>query len=154
MSGTPTVTTLLLDRLTSDTAVTGLLTGGVYDRELKSAGPGSTVAAWSPEGQPRPAAVVVESGDNADPLGPGGAYQAFPWVYLYAPRTANGKATVANAWDAMFTRLHGWRFAAGAGTGASVTVVGRLGLRDDQDDTARVVDGMRLQVTGLWRITD
>jgi len=153
MSGTPTVVTRILDRITTDSAVTAVLTGGVYDRELKAQGPGSTPAAFGPEGHHRPTAVVVDSGDNADTAGPGGAFMAFPWVYLYGPRTANGKAALATAWDLLFGRLNGWRFATANGTGAKVSVIGRLGARDDQDDATRVVDGMRLQVDGLWRNT-
>lgn len=154
MSGTPTVVARIVERLTGDTAVTAVFTGGVYDRELKSVGPGATPTAYGPEGHPRPAAVVVDAGDNADALGPGGAYMAFPWVYLYGPRTANGKEALATAWDLLFGRLHGWRLTTANATGATVAVIGRLGVRDDQDDSTRVVDGMRLQVSGLWRNTD
>jgi len=157
MSGTPTLTTKLMERIATDSALAGVpesvLTGGVYDRELKRTGPGSTPAAFSDDGHAKPAAVITDQGDNADTLGPGGAYLAFPWIYLYALRTDNGKLAVANAWDLLFSRLHGWRFTTANGTGATVTVIGRLGRRDDQDDTTRVVDGMRLQVTGLWRNT-
>jgi len=157
MSGTPTLTTKLLERITTDSALSGspesVLTGGVYDRELKRSGPGSTPGAFNADGHPRPAAVVTDPDDNADLLGPGGAYQAFPWIYLYAERHASGKAAIANAWDLLFSRLHGWRFATANGTGATVTVIGRLGTRDDEDDDRRTVGGMRLQVVGLWRNT-
>jgi len=157
MSGTPTVAAKILERIATDSAITGapesVLTGGVYDRELKRTGPGSTPAAFSLEGHPRPAGVILDPDDNADALGPGGAYMAFPWIYLYAERHASGKAAIATAWDLLFGRLHGWRFATANGTGATVAVIGRLGTRDDQDDDGRSVGGMRLQVSGLWRNT-
>lgn len=155
MSGTPTMVTRLLDFLTTDASLTALLPGGIYNQPLKREGPGSTPNAFAPTPpyQPRPAAVITDGTDQADVFGPDGSFQSFPWIYLYATPTANGKATIANAWDLIFGKVHGWRFATGNGTGAVVQVIGRLGVLDDPEDAQRVLGGMRLQVTGLWRNT-
>lgn len=163
MAGTPTVASRIHSRLTSDLALTALLPGGIYTRPIKrgsldDAGrlvpPGATPDAFdsvNPSSRPRPSAVVMDGDDNADPLGPGGSFHEFPWVYFYAPPHDSGKDTIATAWDQAYSRLHDWRFATANGTGAHVRVIGRLATRDDPDDSTRVVGGMRLQVTGLWR---
>lgn len=165
MSGTPTVAAQILGRLTSDSALMALLTGGVYDRPIKrgqtdGAGrvtpPGATPQAFASVApfQPRPAAVIVDGIDESDPFGPAAAYWSFPMIYLYAPPTTSGKETIANAWDLMHSRLHNWRFGAANGMGALVSVVGRIGIIDDPEDDKRVLGGMRLQVSGIWRKVD
>ncbi len=153
MSGTPTTATVILNRLTGDSSLTTLLTGGIYDRPLKRLGDGATASAYSltPPYQPRPAAVVVDGSDEADVVGPDGAFMSFPWVYFYAEPHANGKATIATAFDMAFSLLNNWRFATANGTGALSRVIGRLGVLDDPEVADRVVGGMRLQVSGLWR---
>lgn len=165
MSGTPTLAAQILARLQGDSALSTLLPGGIYNRPIKrgsldSAGritpAGATPDAFSssnPSSRPRPSAVVTDGDDNADQLGPDGAFMSFPWVYFYAEPHDNGKATIANAWDQAFSRLHGWRFATGNGTDVQIKVIGRLATRDDPGDATRVMGGMRLQVTGLWRRT-
>jgi hypothetical protein len=156
MSGTPTTASVIHARLTGDATLTTLLTGGIYTRPIKRSGDGATPNAFSttPPYWVRPAAVVTDGTDEAMPLGPDAAFSSFPWVYLYGTRDDTGKNTIANAWDRMFSLLHNWRFATGRGTGARVTVIGRLGVIDDDEDSTRVVGGMRLQVTGLWRQTE
>ena len=155
MAGTPTIVTRILNRLTSDGSLTSLLAGGVYTRPLKREGDGATPTAFAPTFpyQPRAAAVVVDGTDEQTAFGPDGAFVSFPWVYLYAEPHENGKATIANAWDQIFGLLDGWHFATGNGTDCEVRVIGRLGVMDDPDATDRVMGGMRLQVSGLWRRT-
>jgi hypothetical protein len=154
MAGTPTIVDRLLSRLSGDGTLSGLLPGGIYTRELLREGPGATPTAFDAFGDPLAAAVIKDGNDEAEAFGPDGSFSSFPWVYLYAPPHQNGKSAIANAWDQMFSLLHKWKFATGNGTGAEVQVIGRLGILDDPDETTdRVMGGMRLQVTGLWRNT-
>ena len=155
MAGTPTTVTRILNRLSGDATFSGLLPGGIYTRPLKREGVGNTPNAFAPTFpyQPRAAAVVVDGTDEQTAFGPDGSFTSFPWVYLYAEPHDNGKATIANAWDQLFSLLHGWHFATGNGTDCEVRVIGRLAVMDDPDATDRVMGGMRLQVTGLWRRT-
>jgi hypothetical protein len=155
MAGTPTTVTRILGRLTSDGTLTGtLLPGGIYNRPLKREGPGSTDGAWDAlDGRIKGAAVVVDGTDEQTAFGPDGSFVSFPWVYIYAEPHENGKTRIANAWDQIFGLLHKWHFATGNGTDAEVQVIGRLGVMDDPDATDRVMGGMRLQVSGLWRRT-
>ena len=155
MSGTPTTVTRIYNRLTGDGTLGGVLSGGIWTRPLKREGDGNTPGAFTvtPPYRPLPAAVVTDGTDEQTAFGPDGSFQSFPWIYIYAPPHDNGKAAIANAWDQMFTLLHGWRFATGNGTDAEVRVIGRLGVLDDEPGTDRVLGGMRLQVTGLWRRT-
>ena len=155
MAGTPTTVTRILNRLTSDGSLTLLLPGGIWTRPLKREGEGATPTAFAPTFpyQPRAAAVVVDGTDESAAFGPDGSFVSFPWVYLYAEPHENGKATIANAVDQIFGLLHGWHFATGNGTDCEVRVIGRLAVMDDPDATDRVMGGMRLQVSGLWRRT-
>lgn len=141
-------------RLTGEAALTAILTGGIYKRELKRSGPGSTPDAFGPEGQPRPAAVVVDRGDITDTLGPDAAFFGAPEVWFYAGAYDNGRATIEAAWELAFGLLHRWRFPTVNGTAVEARVVGRLGVRDDPAMDGRLLDTMRLQTAGLWRNTD
>ena len=155
MAGTPTIATRILNRLTTDADLTALLSGGIYDRELKREGPGATPNAFAPTppNQVRPAAVVRDDGDNDDVFGPRGAQQTFVTLWVYAPATANGKEAIATAIDMARSRLIGWQMPTANGAAATVeTVAGRLGVRDDPVMTGTVVDNVRFQVTGLWRV--
>lgn len=158
MAGTPTTVTRIVNRLTSDGSLATLLPGGIYTRPLKREGDGSTPNAFASTFpyQPRAAAVVVDGTDETTAFGPDGSFVSFPWVYLYAEPHQGGKDTIANAWDQIFGLLHGWHFATGNGTDCEVRVIGRLAVMDDQDETletGRVLGGMRVQVSGLWRRT-
>jgi hypothetical protein len=155
MSGTPRIAATIQSRLSADSGVTTLLTGGVYDHPLKREGDGATPNAFAPTFpyQPRPAAVVVDGSDEQEAFGPDGSFSSYPWVYFYAAPTQTGKDTIANAWESAFSSLHNYRFATGNGTGAQIKVIGRLATLDDPEVTDRVMGGMRLQVTGLWRNT-
>lgn len=154
MSGTPTTVSRIHSRLSADGTLGFLLSGGIYTREIKREGAGNTPAAFDVDGDPLPAAVVTDGTDEQTPFGPDGSFQSFPWIYVYAPPHDTGKATIANAWDQMYSLLHRWRFATGNGTDVEVQVIGRLGVMDEPDASVdRVMGGMRLQVTGLWRRT-
>src|SRR5690349_3649648 len=152
MAGTPTIVTRILNRISSGSLST-LLPGGIYTRPIKREGNGKTLTAFDADGDPLPAAVVMDGTDEQAAFGPDGSFQSFPWIYLYAQPHDTGKATIAEAWDQLFSLLHGWHFATGNGTDCEVRVIGRLAVMDDPDATDRVMGGMRLQVTGLWRRT-
>jgi hypothetical protein len=160
MSGTPTMVTRIVARLSSLTP--SPLSGGIYDRPImrgvydannRPDPAGSTPDAFAPTFpyQQRPAAVVTDGTDEVDFFGPDTAWQSFPWIYFYAPPTQQGKDTIANAVDAADVLLHNWRFATANNTGALVKVISRMAVIDDPEDAQRVLGGMRLQVTGLRR---
>ena len=153
MAGTPTTVTRIYNRLTGDNSLLTVLPGGIWDRAIKREGVGATPGAFDQYGDPLPAAVVMDGTDEQTAFGPDASFQSFPWIYLYAQPHANGKAAIATAWDLMFSLLHKWRFATPNSTDAEVHVIGRLGVMDDPDVDDRLLGGMRLQVTGLWRNT-
>jgi len=155
MAGTPTSAATLLARLQADATLASLLPGGLYDRDLKRTGPGATPNAYapSPPYQPRPAAVVVDDGDDDDLGGVAGGLRGYVSLWCYGPPTANGMAAVADALDRARWLLVGWRFATGNGCGAAVEQAGqRLGLRDDPVDDARMVDRLRFVVSSYWPV--
>jgi len=160
MAGTPTMVNRIAGRLSSLTP--SPLPGGIWERPLMrgvldgSGRPdpaGSTPSAFAPTFpyQQRPAAVVVDGNTENDPFGPLTAWQAFPWVYFYAPPNQQGKDTIATAFDSAFSLLNNWRYATANNQGALITVIGRLAVMDDPEDSQRVMGGMRLQVSSLWR---
>jgi hypothetical protein len=162
MSGTPRMVASLVNRIAGDSAIVAQLPGGIYDRpikygELDSQGrivpPGATPDAFDADGRPRPAATVTDATDEAAAFGPDGSFLSFPWIYIYAAPTTNGKNTIANVCDLLYSRLNGWVFPTGNGTGCDVKAISRLAVLDDPDDARRVLGGMRLQVSGLWRRT-
>lgn len=155
MAGTPTLATRILGRLTSDSSLTALLVGGIYDRELKREGPGSTPTAFAPTPpfQIRPAAVVRDDGDADDTLGPRGARFSFVTIYVYAPATANGKDAIATALAMIEVLLIDWRMPTPNGTGATAEIVAaRLGVRDDPVLMGTVMDYDRFQINALSRL--
>jgi hypothetical protein len=155
VAGTPTAAGAILARLQADAALTGILVGGLYDRDLRRAGPGATPAAYAPDPphQPRPAGVVVDDGDDADPAGYVGGQLGFVSLWCYAPTTASGRAAIADALDRARHLLVGWGFGTGNGTAARVEQAGqRLGTRDDPVEAGRVVDRLRFVVTTYWPV--
>ena len=155
MAGTPTMVKRILDRITGSSTLSTILPGGIYNQPLLRAGDGATPNAFlpTPPYKPRPAAVVTDGTDEQEAFGPDGAFTSFPFIWLYGPRDDSGKAAIANAFDEMFSLLHNWRFPMPNGTGALVKVISRLETRDEPETTDRLVGGLRLQVTGLWRNT-
>lgn len=152
MSGTPTIVSRIHSRI-SGGGLNTLLPGGIWTRPIKREGNGATPTAFDADGDPLPAAVVVDGTDQQTPFGPDASFMSFPQIYIYAQPHDTGKATIAEAWDQMYGLLHKWRFATGNGTDAEVQVIGRLGVMDDEPGSDRILGGMRLQVTGLWRNT-
>lgn len=143
-------------RLGTSSALLAVLSGGVWSQPLTRTGPKATPAAFAatPPHRPLPAIVVPDEGEDADGLGPSGAFNGFPLVWFYADDDPNGAGRLAieQAVPLAHTALSGWTFATGQGTGAEVHVVGRLGIQADPVDDSRIVDYLRLQVDGLWRL--
>jgi hypothetical protein len=153
MSGTPTVTSSVLDYLKADPTLAMLLPGGLYDRDLKRQGPGATRDAYAPDPphQPRPAAVVVDDGDDASLTGADGCQLGFLSLWCYAPTTASGRAAIAEAIDRARVLLVGFTCPTGNGAGARIEQPGqRLGVRDDPVDDGRVVDRIRFLYATYW----
>lgn len=153
MAGTPTAAASVLAALTADATLAGILPGGIYDRDLKRAGPGATPLAYAPDPpyQPRPAAVVVDDGDDAAPTGPVGGQLGFISLWCYAPPTASGMAALADAFDRARVLLVGTVFASGNGTTTRIEQTGqRLGQRDDPVDDGRIVDRLRFTYASYW----
>ncbi len=140
-------------RLQSSAALMGTLTGGVWTREIKRTGPGSTPSAFGPEGQIRPAATISDQGEGQHPQGDAvpTAYNAFPLIFLYAPATESGRQALAAAFNEIVSLLHEWTFVTTAGPVAFVRVVGRFGVRDSDELPGSVFDYVRCQVTARWR---
>lgn len=154
MIGTPTVVDRVVERLTTDSDLTALLTGGIYTRELKREGNGATPDAFSstPPYQPRPAAVIRDNGDVTDLLGPGGAQSSYITIWVLAQAHQSGRDAIAAAIELIKGRLIGWSFPNANGAGATVeNVSGRIGIHDDPVVPNRIQDAITVQIIGIWR---
>jgi hypothetical protein len=151
----------VIDRLAQHIDFQTLVVGGVWNRPLlrnqnpegEDPTPGSTPGAFDPDPphRVRLSCVVLAPGENADPLGTEETYQAFPQVWFYCQQKASEKAKLDEAWQLAYTLLHKQQLPTANGTGCRVSVIGRLGKRDDPTLTDAVVDNMRLQGAGVWR---
>jgi hypothetical protein len=141
------VATAVYDLLAGSPDLTGVLTGGVYPVTIDRA---ATPAAFDEVGRPLPAATVRDRGEDADALGIDGAFLGFPQVWFQAPATDAGRAAVEAAWGIARGLLHRTQVTGPNGTGAALSVVGRVAVDDDPQIPGVVVGMLRLQAAGLW----
>lgn len=149
------------DRLSADSGLLAILTGGIWKQPLsfgvrdglgKANPPGSTPEAYDAASKwPRPAASVPERESVHDPLGISTAFMTFPQIWIYAPKVSSGFAAVQSAWQAVFGLLHLWTYTTTNGTGVEIRVVSQPAPGDDPQDDRRIFAMMRLQADGLWR---
>jgi hypothetical protein len=148
----PTMMAELMTVLSNDPTLTAVLTGGIYDREIKSTGPGSTPAAFGPAGQVRPTASLVDRGETMHPAALIGvapnAYLGFPLVYLYAQAVASGKAAIRDAKRRIRELVHGYRWTDDGGWQSEMVYLDSWGIHDSDEYPGAVYDYVRLSVRG------
>jgi hypothetical protein len=156
----PTFQNQIADRLRSDAALMALLPGGVWTRRIRkndgppeSPTPGSTPEAFDHAGRiKRCVAVLPGTGAVENPLGPHGAFYAFPeiWLRCLPHESEKQKLEEAALRIIEIIRASG-RVSAPGGTAATLTVVARMMPDDDPDLPPAVVDMIRVQADGVWR---
>lgn len=131
----------------------GILRGGVWERRLKREPPGNTPHAFSGEDEAakliRPAAVVLDRGDEPHPQRPAipsAYYQPVP-IYLYAPATGTGKAALKDARRRIWELLHDLVFPTEDGPMAFVEYINRQGILDCEEFPEAVQDIVRYRIT-------
>lgn len=145
--------------LRADAELMALLPGMVWTRRIKRNDngadlpptPGSTPEAFDAAGRIRPCASILNEMASSDPIGPAGAYHAFPEVWLRCLPHESEKLKLDAAARRIIALLDGARVAGPAGEGVILGVAGRMMPDDDPLITPAVVDMIRVQATSVWR---
>jgi hypothetical protein len=155
----PTFQNEIAERLRSDPALMALLPGLVWTRRIRpndgppeSPTPGSTPEAFDHAGRIRRcAAVLPGTGAVQNPLGPRGAYYAFPEIWLRCLPHESEKQKLEEIAGRIIARIEGVSVAAPGGAAAILTVAARMMPDDDPELAPAVVDMIRVQADGVWR---
>jgi hypothetical protein len=163
MMSIPTFQNEIAGLLRSDPALTALLPGGVWIRRIKpndgtaeAPTPGSTPAAFDHAGRiKRCAAVLNGTGAVVNPLGPEAAFYAFPEIWLRCLPHESEKQKLEEAAQRIIAIIRtAGRVSTPGGTATILTVAARMMPDDDPDLPPAVVDMIRVQADGVWRITE
>ncbi len=160
METVPTIQNGIAAILRADVDVAGLLPGGIWTRPIRrndgtpeEPTPGSTPEAFDARGRIRRCAAILNGETTANPIGPAGAFYAFPAIWLRCLPHETEKVHLERAALRIITLLHGGRISMPDGRSGIVTVQGRMGPDDDPDLQPAVVDMIRIQVDSVWSVT-
>lgn len=137
-----------------------IVTGGVWRRRIiRPPSKGATPEAFDAGGRALTSIVVLDRGEDSDPLGPFdiGSVQAFggfPQIWIYARAVDTGRDAIEAVVGKLITLFQGELNAIEAdnGTSAGIRVAGHQGVDDDPEMEAVLFDMLRLQVDGMWVI--
>lgn len=137
--------------LDADLTLAAILTGGVWNRDLRRKGPGATPAAFSPDPphQVRPSAVIIPQIQIIDEFGPVGGFFGEAVVRLYAPAHATGHTAINSAVDRIIAILHTTWIANGP-HGVELQIGGREGVRDSGEVDGAVTDVVTVRFASIW----
>jgi hypothetical protein len=143
------VATAIFNTLTGDAPLMAVLSGGIYDQEIDRK---ETPDAFTDVGAPLPAARVKAGDEGFDPFGIETAFASFPQVWFQATADDDGRDALEDAWELTRALLHGKQVTGPNGTGARLSVIGRVNVEKDPSALKMVSTMMRLQVAGLWAL--
>lgn len=149
----------IAELLRADDDLMALLPGRVWTRRIKRNDngpalpptPGSTPEAFDSAGRILRCASVLNEMASADPLGPGGAYNAFPEIWLRCLPHETEKVRLDQAARRIIALIDGAIVTGPSGEGVILAVAGRMMPDDDPFITPAVVDMIRVQATSVWR---
>lgn len=157
MAEFPTLQNGIAALLRADPAVRALLPGGVWTRRIRrnegtdaEPTPGSTPGAFDAAGRIRRCAAVLNGIAADDPLGPAGAYYAFPEIWLRCLPHESEKQRLEEAAVRIVALMEGARVAAPGGGATVLRVAARMLPDDDPELPPAVVDMIRVQAGGIW----
>lgn len=139
--------------LDADTTLTDLLTGGIWNRDLRRKGPGATAGAFAPEPphQVRPSLVVLPEVFAADDVGPAASYFGQVALRIYAPAHQTGRDVIHSAINRLIVLLSEvW--VADDGNGVELRIGSRDGVGDSAEIEGAITDVLTIRVAGLWRV--
>lgn len=120
--------------LTQTASIVNDATGGIYDRDIRRTGSGSTPLAFDSDGDILPSVMVDDAGDVREPFSHRTAVQGTVDVWVFGGRSVKGEEQVDDLIRKIRGTLLGWRDTDPTyGTGAELVPIARLGLMaDDQ----------------------
>lgn len=128
-----TIVERIVRALTQTASVVSDATGGIYDRDLRRTGSGSTPLAFDPDGDIMPTVMVDDAGDVREPFSHRTAMQGTVYVWVFAGRSVKGEEQVEDLVRKIRGVLLGWRDTDPTyGAGAELVPIARLGLMADE----------------------
>lgn len=120
--------------LTQTQSIVNDAPGGIYERDIRRTGSGSTPFAFDSDGDILPSVMVDDAGDVREPFSHRSAVQGTVYVWVFAGRSVKGEEQVDDLIRKIRNTLLGWRDADPTyGAGAELVPIARLGLMaDDQ----------------------
>ena len=156
-----TVQNGIANLLRSSPAIMGLLPGGVWTRRIRkndgpadAPTPGSTPGAFDAAGRILRCAAVLNGIATDNPTGPAGAYVAYPEIWLRClPHESEQERLEEAALHILDLLRDGSRIRVTGGGVAFLRNAARMMPDDDPDLPPAVVDMIRVQADGIWRIS-
>lgn len=151
----------IIERLRADSTLMSYLSGGIWARKIKQntaqAGktktPGSTPEAFDENHNVKPCLYVSNGTENLNPIGPLSAMYTFPTLYFRCQPKDSDKEFLNLAFERVYDLLHDQTVRMPAGTGCKLRIMNRVGQADDETEMPNtVVDVVRIQGDGLWRV--
>ena len=155
----PTIQNGIAELLRGDPELVTLLPGGIWTRRIRpndgtpeAPAAGSTPEAFDHAGRIRRCAAVLNGLAPENPLGPAGAFYAFPEIWLRCRPYESDRQRLEEAAQRIIRLIEGARVALPGGGAAILTVAARMMSDDDPDLPPAVVDMLRVQADGVWRL--
>ena len=157
----PTIQNGIAELLRADAALSDLLPGRIWTRRIRpndgpdaTPAPGSTPEAFDSAGRIRRCAAVLNGQAPANPLGPSGAFYAFPEIWLRCLPHESEKQLLEQAALRIIALLATGPGVLMPGGGAAIlSLAARMMPDDDPELPPAVVDMIRVQADGVWRLT-
>ena len=144
------IATRVKQALDATSAVKTYATGGIYDRDIRRTGSGSTPFAYDPDGDLYPTVMVDDAGDVREPFSHTAAYQGLLYIWVFASRSTKGETQVAELTRRIRHSLYGWQDRDPVnGTGALLFPNSRLGM---QSDDQAIFDRLAFTVSGVFTL--
>ena len=155
----PTIQNGIAELLRSDAELMALLPGGVWTRKIRkndgpadTPAPGSTPDAFDHAGRIKRCASVLNGLAPEDPLGPVGAFYAFPEIWLRCLPHESEKQRMDEAALRIIALIQGAIVPVPGGAAAVLRTAARMMPDDDPDLPPAVVDMIRVQANSVWRL--
>lgn len=133
----------MIDHLEADAILVALAEGGIHDRDIRAAGPGSTPGAYGDYGDVKPTLCLIPGPEMPRVFDHPASYVRSVHALAIGPRTDAGRRAIEAILDRTLIRLYRWHDPT---TGAVIGNGGRTGRVEDVDG---VMDRLTLTVTGM-----
>lgn len=155
----PTIQNGIADLLRADPELMEMLPGGVWTRRIRKndgtpeePSKGSTPGAFDEAGRIKRCISVLNGVASENPIGPAGAYWAFPEIWMRCLPHQSEKDKLEWIANRVIELIQGARVPVPGSGVAVLRCAGRMMPDDDPDLPPAVVDMIRVQADGVWRM--